>query len=178
MEKAFSGVNHIGIVVGDLDRSVRIWADRYGIGPWQIFKFDRSNLLRTVLNGKPAKLELRTAQCQLSESIRFELLQPLGDDGVYAASLRRHGGRDHVHHIRFEVDDIGATTARMRELGVEVELELDARFGPRGPLAEGLYFATGDDLGFAAEVVDREPGFNLGDPEEVYPPQEPGELRF
>jgi sulfide:quinone oxidoreductase len=39
----FTGGNHICIATRDIDRAVRVWWDRYGVGPWPVFSYDAAN---------------------------------------------------------------------------------------------------------------------------------------
>ena len=114
---------------------------------------------------------MRVALAQVGPSSRIELIQPLDDRSPYADSLARHDGRDHVHHVRFDVDDYDAARARLGgELGLHTIL--DAQFaGAPGVDASftGMYFATDDDLGFVVEIGQAPPGFAMPAPEAVYP---------
>jgi methylmalonyl-CoA/ethylmalonyl-CoA epimerase len=56
----FTGVNHICIVTADLDGAVRRWWDRYGIGPWRVFSYDRSNM-RAKVDGEAVEVKMRAA---------------------------------------------------------------------------------------------------------------------
>jgi hypothetical protein len=98
----FTGINHICLVTHDLDRSVRTWFDRYGVGPWRIWTKDASNM-SAVVDGEPTDFAMRVALCQLSPGFRLEIIQPLDERSPYARSLAERGGADHIHHVRFEV---------------------------------------------------------------------------
>jgi catechol 2,3-dioxygenase-like lactoylglutathione lyase family enzyme len=170
----FSGINHIGVVTGDIERAVRTWADRYGIGPWRFYTEDSSNM-RAVCDGAPTRFAFRVALAQLSPTARVELIQPLDANGPYAQSLARNGGADHIHHVRFEVADYAASTATLRgELGLHtiMSAEFDAAPG-NGSKFECAYFATGADLGFVAEIGCAGAGFAMPEPESVYPAEPP-----
>jgi len=166
----FTGINHVCVVTNDIDRAVRVWADRYGVGPWSLWTKDASNMT-AVVDGEPTDFAMRVALCQLSPGFRLELIQPLDDRSPYARSLAERDGADHVHHLRFEVDDYDAAGARLRELGLPriLEAEFDAAPGVEGRFA-GTYFDTEDDLGFIAEIGQAPPGFTMPEPEQSYPP--------
>ena len=51
----FTGVNHICIATRDLDRAVRTWSDRYGVGPGRLWTKDDANMSAEV-DGKPTEL--------------------------------------------------------------------------------------------------------------------------
>jgi methylmalonyl-CoA/ethylmalonyl-CoA epimerase len=168
----FADVNHLCIVTRDLDRSVRAWSDRYGVGPWSVYTKDESNM-SVVVDGVATSFAMRVALCGISPTFRLELIQPLDDRSPYAASLTEHGGADHVHHVRFEVDDYGGAAERLDRLGLP--RMLDAEFaGAPGVSSSfvGTYYDTRDDLGLVVEIGHVPPGFAMPEPELVYPPPE------
>ena len=165
----FTGVNHLCVVTADMDRAVRVWSDRYGMGPWQIWTKDASNM-SSVVGGEPNEYAMRAAMCHVSPSFRVELIQPLDDHGPYARSLARFGGRDHVHHVRFDVADYGAARDRLEQLGVPVAA--DEEFAGAPGVEErfrATYFDTDDELGFVLQIGHAPPSFEMPAPDEVYP---------
>jgi catechol 2,3-dioxygenase-like lactoylglutathione lyase family enzyme len=167
---AFTGINHLGIVTADLDRAVRTWSDRYGIGPWRLYRYDSSNMSAEV-DSEPVEFEMRVGLCQL-DNARIELLQPLDDRSPYARSLAAHGGADHVHHVRFDVASYDESAARLRELGAREVFHAAFEAGGNGDSAPltATYFATDDELGFTTEIVGVPDHFAMPEPELVYPP--------
>jgi methylmalonyl-CoA/ethylmalonyl-CoA epimerase len=166
----FTGINHICVVTRDLDRAVRTWADRYGIGPWRLYRYDGTNM-SALVGGERVEFEMRVALCQLANA-RIELIEPLDDDrSPYARSLGAHGGADHIHHVRFDVTDYDTSAAALGQLGADTAF--DAAFSPGGTgdgeRLSATYFATERDLGFMVEIVRMPAGFAMPDPETVYP---------
>jgi hypothetical protein len=168
---AFTGINHICVVTGDLDRAVRTWADRYGIGPWRLYRYDSSNMEARV-EGKRVEFDMRVALCQLANA-RIELIQPLDVDNrsPYARSLTEHGRADHIHHVRFDVASYDESAAHLQSLGAD--RIFDAAFRPgaggAGERLSATYFDTSDDLGFTVEIVRMPEEFAMPEPELVYP---------
>jgi methylmalonyl-CoA/ethylmalonyl-CoA epimerase len=165
----FTGVNHVCIVTHDLDRVVRTWADRYGVGPWSMWTKDPSNMT-TEVAGEPTELGFRVALCSVSPTFRLEIIQPLDDRSPYAKSLAERGGVDHFHHIRFDVADYEDGAARLDALGLARVFhgEFDAAPGVDGRFV-GTYFGTEDDLGFIVEIGKAPQKFAMAEPEETYP---------
>jgi methylmalonyl-CoA/ethylmalonyl-CoA epimerase len=165
---AFTGINHLGVVTADLDRAVQTWSDRYGIGPWRLFRYDSSNMTASI-EGEPVDFAMRVGLCQLANA-RIELLQPLDDRSLYARSLAEHGGADHIHHVRFDVASYEDSAGRIRDAGARSIFEASFKAGGDGdgfPLS-ATYFAT-DELGFTSEIVNVPEGFAMPEPESVYP---------
>jgi hypothetical protein len=170
-EPLFTDVNHLCVVTGDLERAVRIWSERYGIGPWEIWTKDASNM-SSVVEGAERNYAMRAAMGRVSPTFRIELIQPLDEHGPYAQSLARHGGRDHLHHVRFDVADYGAVRTGLEQGGVRVSA--DEEFAG-APGVEGsfraTYFDTEEELGFVLQIGEAPPAFVMPDPDAVYPPQ-------
>lgn len=171
----FTDINHLCIVTHDLERAVRTWAGRYGMGPWNIWTYDSSNM-SAKLDGEPIDFAFRVALCQISPTFRLEIIQPLDDRSPYAKSLAERHGADHVQHVRFEVNDYEAASDRLAGLGLRrvFEGEFDAAPGSQERFV-GTYFGTEGDLGFIAEIGRAPEGFAMPEPEAVYPPDGAGE---
>jgi methylmalonyl-CoA/ethylmalonyl-CoA epimerase len=167
----FAGANHICIVTADLDGAVRRWWDRYRVGPWRVFTYDRSNMDATI-DCQPADFRMRAALAQLGPAFRVEIIQPLDDRSLYAASLRKNGGADHIHHVRLDVWDFAGARTDLEALGLDIRF--DATFtgkSPDGDRVRGMYFDATDDLGFLLEIAEAPPGFSMPNPDYVYPPE-------
>jgi len=97
-------VDHVGIVVADLDAAVR----RYS----------------SLLAGTPVAfeddepLDCRWAHVQLPGSIPIELLAPRSERSPYHRHLQRRG--EGLHHVSFRVTDLAAEPDRLRGEGVDV----------------------------------------------------------
>lgn len=165
----FTDINHICVVTADIERAIRVWADRYGFGPWTLYTKDATNMAAAV-HGQPTEFAMRVALCSVSPTFRIELIQPLDERSPYAASLAGHGAADHIHHIRFDVADYERAGARLGELGHRrlLEAEFDGAPGLDGTFV-GTYYDTEDALGFVVEIGHAPPGFTMPAPELVYP---------
>src|SRR5438132_5442947 len=103
-DQVLKEVTQLGIVTRDLDRTIRIWSDKYGVGPWQVHVFDPSNMTELTVGGRPAEYGMRIALAFLG-SMMLEVIEPLDERSIYAGSLERHGGADHLHHVLCTTDD-------------------------------------------------------------------------
>jgi methylmalonyl-CoA/ethylmalonyl-CoA epimerase len=97
-------LHHIGIAVRTLDEGARTWNED-GIG---LAEEGREDV---------APRRTRVAMFPIGES-RVELLEPMGDDSPVGRFLASKGPG--IHHICFEVDDIEAECARLREQGLRL----------------------------------------------------------
>ena len=94
-------VDHLGVIVGDLDGAVKSFTEHLGL-----------NLDHTEQYGD----ELDIAFLPCGETL-VELIEPLKEGGSNADYLREHGPG--IQHVAFEVDDLEAALAELAERGVE-----------------------------------------------------------
>jgi methylmalonyl-CoA/ethylmalonyl-CoA epimerase len=142
-EPAFTQTMQIGIVVRDLDATVRKYADEYGIGPWQRFEFNPDNAKDFREYGQTVKRSWRLAVAMVGQ-VQWEVIEPLDDESIYARFLAEKGGG--VHHIAVAARSFDELLARETKRGRN--LPLSGEF-------EGVkvaYLDTQRDLGVILEI--------------------------
>jgi methylmalonyl-CoA epimerase len=97
------GIHHVGVAVDDLDAAI----DRYR----SLFGATVEHRARVEDQGVEA------ASLRVGRS-RVELLAPLGPDTPVGRFLAKRGPG--MHHVAFEVDDVGAELARLVAAGAEL----------------------------------------------------------
>ena len=129
-------ISHLGIAVKDLEESREFYR--------RIFRLESSD---PIIGGDGT---IQVSMVHVGE-VLIELLQPIGDQGVMAKFLEKHG--EGFHHICYEVDDIQAEIASIKEAGVEV-------LGEPKPGAEGLsaFLHPRDTHGLLVELVEKKEG--------------------
>ncbi len=148
LKPAFTQTTQIGIVVRDLEATMRKYVDEYGIGPWQIFEFNPGNAQDLREYGKPVKRSWRLAVAMVGQ-LQWELIEPLDKESVYARFLAEKGGG--VHHIAVAAQDFDKMVATEAKRGNE--LVLSGEF-------EGVkvaYLDTDRDLGVTLEIFSGTP---------------------
>lgn len=96
-------VNHIAIVVSDLEESLRFWVDALG--------------LKLAHTEHVASQAVDVAFVPVGDS-KIELLKPTDNESGVARYLEKRGAG--MHHLCFEVDDIVATLTHLKEVGVQL----------------------------------------------------------
>lgn len=96
-------IDHIAIVVEDIEASLQFWRDALGLDVDQV---------QTVSDQKSIVAFLPVGEGEV------ELVKPTSDDSGIARYLQKRGPG--MHHICFEVDDIEATLAQLKEKGVRL----------------------------------------------------------
>lgn len=96
-------INHIGVAVKSIEASTPFYRDVLGM------EFEGTEVV--------AEQKVKVAFFAVGES-RIELLEPTADDSPVAKFLEKNG--EGTHHIAYEVDDLEATLARLKEQGVRL----------------------------------------------------------
>jgi len=95
------GINHIAIVVEDIEDALGFWRDAFGL---ELSHVEEVPDQRSVVAFLP------------TDDAEIELVKPVDDGSGVARYLQRRGPG--VHHICFEVDDIEACLENLRQRGV------------------------------------------------------------
>jgi len=99
----FRGVHHVGFAVTDLDEAVETYGRLFG----------------ATLEHRDAVAEqgVEAASVLVGPS-RIELLVPTGDDTPVGRFLAKRGPG--MHHVAYEVDDVGSAIAGLEHAGAEL----------------------------------------------------------
>jgi catechol 2,3-dioxygenase-like lactoylglutathione lyase family enzyme len=142
-------VHHTGLVVKDLDRSIRFYHDLLGLEfyneptPW----FSGPALARGV--GVPGA-ELRQVTFWVGETSTVELLEYRNPPQTAQQPIPNH--QLGAAHICFRVDDVIAKKAELEANGVM--FYSDVNVVDEGPLAGWRWVYFGDPDGLALELVE------------------------
>ena len=96
-------VNHIAVVVNDLEEAMHFWVDALG--------------LELSHREHVASEAVDVAFLPVGDS-KIELLQPVDDESGVARYLEKRGSG--MHHICFEVDDIEAALQKLKLANVQL----------------------------------------------------------
>lgn len=162
---SIGAIGQIGIVVRDVDETVRRYWHELGIGPWSIRTLG-PGIPHRIFGKETSTISVRIAMAQVGP-ITLELIQPLTGPSPHEEFLAQHG--EGLQHLGVFVEDAERAAETMRELGYE-EILYARGLGPKGD-GVAVYFDTLNSLGTLLEFI--EPAKERGAPEKVYPP--PGE---
>jgi len=109
-----SKVEHIAIVVKDIDQAMRLYQSVLGLELEGIEVYE--------------EYQARLALLRLGDCL-IELIQDLGSDGEYANFIKERG--EGLHHICFEVDDIEEALRELEKTGIPL-FDHKARQGHQG----------------------------------------------
>lgn len=146
-------ITEVGVAVFDLAQATALLVQRLQAVPGPVQRFEPYGMAYCM--------------CRVG-NVDFELMAPLGDEGVIAQFLRRHG--EGLHHIGFAVDDVQAFQQDGQARGLEFVEPLPRR--QRFLLHDFAGRSTDDEVAFAfarpksllgmlAEFIQYPPGFSL-----------------
>jgi methylmalonyl-CoA/ethylmalonyl-CoA epimerase len=95
-------LDHVGIVVSNLDESIPVYENILGVKPISVKEVPTQNV--------------RAAFFEVGNGVVVELIEPTIPDSGVARFLEKHG--QGVHHICFEVDDVDEQLQEMAEKGI------------------------------------------------------------
>ena len=98
------GLDHVAIIVNDLDESVPIYERILGVKPISVKDVPAQNV--------------RVAFFEVGNGVDVELIQPTKADSGVARFLEKRG--QGVHHICFKVDDVDKELSTMAGKGIEL----------------------------------------------------------
>jgi methylmalonyl-CoA/ethylmalonyl-CoA epimerase len=138
----------IGIVVRDLDATLRRYVDDFGIGPWQVQEFDPESAKDMREYGQSVERSGRGAVTRFATTmiggVMWELIEPLDEDSLWARFLAEKG--EGVHHIAVATPNFDGAVAEQAERGNE--LVLSGTFSG----IDLAYLPTDRDLGVITEI--------------------------
>jgi hypothetical protein len=162
----FTDTLQVAFIVRDLDEAMRVYVEKYGIGPWQIFQFNEGDAEDTVKDDEPATYAMRMAIANVGR-LQWELIQPLDEKSHYADFLAENG--EGIHHLQMAVSDYDEAVNELRGRGHKVLV------GGKFAGTDLVYLSTEREFGVITEIVDWERGGG-GDHASrlvgVYPPEE------
>jgi methylmalonyl-CoA/ethylmalonyl-CoA epimerase len=110
-------VDHIGILVGNLDEAIKLYVDCFDAEVDKIETIPERGVKVAVLS--------------LDQGTNLELLEPLPGSNMSRVLEKRGEG---LHHITFEVDDVDKELSRLSGIGIEL-IDKKARLGLEGMVA-------------------------------------------
>lgn len=149
----FRDFAQIGVVVHDLDRTIRNLTEIFDIGPFRTIDWppsDRRDFER-FYHGNLGDFTARMAFTELGP-VELEIIQPLTGKSIWADFLEQHG--EGIHHIRFNVMDEKPVVEYLSDKDIQ---PVQSGFGLR-PGTFWINFGTEKTVGFIIEIMRAIPG--------------------
>jgi methylmalonyl-CoA/ethylmalonyl-CoA epimerase len=129
----FNRIDHIGVAVEQIDASLELYRDRFGLEVAHREIVEEQGVEAVLLD--------------VGEN-HVELLAPLAPDTPVGKFLAKHGPG--LHHVAYQVSDIDATLASLREAGTAL-IDERSRVGIRGSRVAFMHPRATD--GVLTEIV-------------------------
>ncbi|MDE2436547.1 MAG: VOC family protein [Sphingomonadales bacterium] len=137
-----AAIDQLGFVVVDLDHAVRSWTERFGVGPWTVF---RNVTMRGTYLGQPTTVTIDVALGYRGEeqiefiTVRSTTPSPYQDD----AGEPLEG----LHHLAWIVEDLEGETAALEREGMTTV------FAASNPAVRVVYLADPAAPGTLFELI-------------------------
>jgi methylmalonyl-CoA/ethylmalonyl-CoA epimerase len=137
----FTRIDHIGVAVEEIDPSLELYRDNFQ--------------LRVAHREVVEEQGVEAVLLDVGEN-HVELLAPLGPDTPVGRFLAKKGPG--LHHVAYQVEDIDATLAALRQAGLGL-IDEQARVGIRGSRVAFMHPAATD--GVLTEIVEPAAGLEV-----------------
>ncbi|MBA7507869.1 hypothetical protein ES706_06598 [subsurface metagenome] len=107
---ALPSPNHIGVVVKDVDKTIKFLSSMCGLGPWTTFDYTAHK--EDMIVGEPFALKITFTK--LGPTV-LELLEPVEGRSVWAQFIETNG--EGIHHIAFSVSNWDEMVSKLQERG-------------------------------------------------------------
>jgi methylmalonyl-CoA/ethylmalonyl-CoA epimerase len=148
-------IEHIAVLVRDLDRAMEHYTNDLGMGPWAVYTPSPDWIRDMTVHGKEQGYVYKLALCSVGP-VLYELLESVQGPNIYEEFLNERG--EGVHHLGYFVEDIDVEISNMESRGFAL-------------LQSGRGFGTNDDGGYAYFDTEQACGCVLEAPE--MPPEMP-----
>ena len=161
---SIGSIDHVGVLVVDLDRAMEHYTTDLGIGPWVGYTISPDWLRDMTVYGKQQGYVMKIALCQVG-SMLYELIESVEGPNIYEEFLNQRG--EGVHHLGYFVEDIDAEISNMESRGFSM-LQSARGFGANDDGAYA-YFDTERACGCILEALEMPP--EMPPPHRTYPDQ-------
>jgi len=139
-----SVVCQVGLVVRDIEKSAKAYADLFGVDAPAWSLTDAEETAHTRYRGHPSQARAKLAFFRLG-SVSLELIEPVGGPSTWQEFLETRG--EGVHHIAFEIEDMAEQVSVLEEQGMPLVQRGDYTGG------EYAYIDSAARLGVILELL-------------------------
>lgn len=111
-------VTQVGILVHDIQKTARKYADFLGVDLPNIIETDVYEKARTEYQGKPSKARAKLAFFDIGPNLQLELIEPNPEPSTWRDYLDRHG--EGMHHLALIIKGMPEKTAILTENGMSL----------------------------------------------------------
>jgi methylmalonyl-CoA/ethylmalonyl-CoA epimerase len=108
-------LDHIAIVVKDIDKTLAFYSKAFGIKFEEVAQHDLPP--DVIYKGKPSPYTMKVTFGQMGP-VRLEMVQVVKGKCIYTDFLKQYG--EGIHHLGFEVDDLDKEVANAKSQGLKM----------------------------------------------------------
>jgi hypothetical protein len=108
-------ISQLGYIYKDIRKQASIMEQFFGIPKFNILGPIEMEI---TLRGKETKWTVTAGYSRLFNNTEIELIEPQGGESIHKEFLEQ--GREGLHHIRYDVDDLPAVLEKFKEEGIGV----------------------------------------------------------
>ncbi|MFX0000246.1 MAG: VOC family protein [Candidatus Hodarchaeota archaeon] len=108
-------ISQLGYVYKDIKKQASLMEQFFGIPKFTVLG---PLEMKIVLRGKETKWTVTAAFSTIFNGVEIELVQPESGESIHQEFLDQ--GREGIHHIRYDVDDLEAVIEKFKEEGIGV----------------------------------------------------------
>jgi methylmalonyl-CoA epimerase len=108
-------VTQVAVIVKDIDKARNIWADVLGVDVPEVSIAESHPSRPTLYKGNPSDAKAKLAFLTM-DNLQIELIEPMGGNSTWQEYLDEYG--EGIHHIAFEVKDIGGVEKKFEVRGM------------------------------------------------------------
>ena len=128
--------DHVGIVVKNTEDALSLFSNMFGFKISESLTFPEDGFKSTLIS---------------KEGVTFELIEPIGSEGIIQKFVEKHGGG--LHHISIQVDDIELEMKSLKAKGVQ--LVSDEPQVVKGTSNKGVFIHPRSTSGILIELIRR-----------------------
>jgi len=158
----FKEVRQVGLAVKDIKNTARTYNDKYGLGPWELYKYFSPKTKDMKYNEAGILDQKFTTGATMIGKTEVELIEPEQGKSVYADFINEYG--EGIQHISFIYNCSFEETLKFHKENNQIVRQ-------SGNVNNALfaYFDTEKDLKFISEYVLVPQDFKMPDSDYSYP---------
>ena len=144
----FKNLIQVGMVVSNLNISMKKYVYDYGLGPMYVLEFNQDNVQNMYLYGKKKNYSMNLGVCNIGD-VRLELIESISKS-IYSDYFNKYN-EGIIHHLKLGVDDYFKVIEFFKSNGIKI-IQHGEQVGDKGKNIY-TYLDTSNSLGFIIEVV-------------------------
>ncbi|MCJ7703850.1 MAG: VOC family protein [Anaerolineales bacterium] len=140
-------IGQIGVIVMDVEKTARIWADMLGIPLPEIIITETVEQTNAQYMGNPTPARAKIMVFRF-DNIDIEFVEPLGEPSTWKDQLKEHGSS--IHHLAFRIKGMQEKVDAFAENGIDLVQKGDFKGG------RYAYLDAVEDFGMILELLENE----------------------